>query len=307
MTGHSLLHLMWLGWMIVIASGEIKQKSTDIQHSASDSAQLEIHEIYDEGGLLEQYRVRVYTPICETDKCYEVELEFFCDPIGRFLRYDTLRGKELTKLDHIPFREIDYHKLQEILSNQNSILANYAKDELVSDTRVSEIDGFTGATILEVKESVIEGAVYSCYTLWHLAHGALVDSLRQRTAKDFTAALVDKLVDLNRQDVNYFLIEHLSENQFQEFLPQVLQTIENGQGYYPKNALERMPGSAVNSAMAQEFFARHFPELDYFTQVALLKQLDQEQLAESLSRVLEQSLGERGSLRDQLIKGLISP
>jgi len=323
MKNHPVIHLLLLGAVILIASGGIKKESkylldanTDKTRTLpannqskglnSDSAQIEISEVYDKAGLLEQYRVLVSTPICEKDKCYEVEVEFYSDPIGYFLVYDTLQGEELTKLDHIPFEPEDYAKLQEILSNRNSVLANYSKDELVSDTRYSEIDGFTGATILEVKNSVIEGAVYSCYTLWHIAHGPLVDSLQRRTATEFTPALVNKLVNLNRQEVNYFLIEHLSEKQFTEYLPQVLQTIENGQGYFAKKALEKMPASAVNAEAAQQFFAEQFDELDYFAQVALLKKLDKQQLTEPLKKVLVQSIEERNSLKDQLITRLIA-
>lgn len=322
MTRRPLIQFLVLGAVILIATGGIKKGSrntygansdraqilkfnSQTESPNSDSAQIEISELFDTTGLLEKYRILVNTPICEKDKCYEVELEFFSDPIGKFLNYDTLQGQELTKLDHIPFEEADYGKLQEILSNGNSVLANYSKDELVSDTRYSEIDGFTGATILEVKNSVIEGAVYSCYTLWHIAHGPLVDSLQRRTASGFTPALVDKLVSQNRQQVNYFLIEHLSEKQFTEYLPQVLQTIENGQGYYAKNAIEKMPAPAVNTEMAQQFFAEQFKELDYFAQVSLLKKLEREQLTEGLKQVLRESLEERSSLKEELVKGLI--
>ena len=256
-------------------------------------------------GLLDGYKVLVFTPICEVEQCYSVELNFYTDAIGNFLYYDTLKGKELTKLDHIPFTEEDYQRLQHILSDHNSVLSGYEKEELVKNTRESEVEGFTGATVLEIKRNVIEGAVYSCHTLWHIAHGPLVDSLKTHTASRFDQALVDKLVSQNNQQVNYFLLNAFSEQEYAQYLPAVLQTIDTGTGYYPKNALEMIPASVLNSNTAQEFFAPRFQEMDYFTQVALLKKLDKQQLRTPLKEVLVQSLEERNSLKDQLINRLI--
>ena len=270
-----------------------------------DSAEFEINPLLDSSGLLDGYKVFVFTSICEVEQCYSVELNFYTDVIGNFISYDTLKGKELTKLDHIPFTNEDYQRLQHILSDHNSVLSGYKKEELVENTRESEIEGFTGATALEIKRNVIEGAVYSCHTLWHIAHGPLVDSLKTRTAAMFDHELVQKLVAQDNQQINYFLLNYFNEQQFQQYLPEILRTIEIGAGYYAKNALEKMPSSVLNSSPAQEFFAENFEQLDYFTQVALLKKLDSQQLGEPFKNVLVQSLEERSSLRDELIRKLI--
>ena len=285
---------------------ESKQVDSQQQNRLwADSAEFEITPLLDSLGLLDGYKVFVYTPICEVEQCYTVQLDFYTDAIGNFLSYDTLEGHELTKLDHLPFEEEDYQRLQQILSDPNSVLAAYKKEELVADSRESEIEGFTGATVLEIKRNVIEGAVYSCHTLWHLAHGALVDSLKISTALAFDQALVNKLVAQNQQQVNYFMLEYFDTQDYEQYLPQMLQTIEQGAGYYPKNALEKMPISVLNSEAAQEFFTNHFLELDYFAQVALLRKLDGEVLTEPLKNVLVQSTEERNSLREQLIRELV--
>ncbi len=40
--------------------------------------------------------------------------------IGRFHHFDTIPGKRLTKLDHIPFTAEDYRKLAEALDERDS-------------------------------------------------------------------------------------------------------------------------------------------------------------------------------------------
>ena len=266
-----------------------------------DSTQVRITTQLDSLGLLDGYQIFLNTPICEVEQCYKVQLNLYCDVIGRFVSYDTLTGHELTKLDHIPFTTEDYNRLQNILSNPHSVLERYKKEELVKDRRTSEIEGFTGATVLEVKRNVIEGAVYSCHTLWHIAHGQVEDSLKRLTASNLNHDLVNKLVSRKNQDINYFLIDYCSEKQIQEYLPQLLSTINDSQGYYAKNALEKFPKETLNSAQSQQFFVTNFNQLDYFAQVVLLKKLQKELLSPSLKNILIEAKDQRSSLRNELI------
>jgi hypothetical protein len=275
------------------------------QFTVADSIKIDVQPIYDSLGILDQYHARVFTPVCEVDKCYAIEADFYWDAVGQFHHYDTIPGKELTKLDHIPFTDSDYIKLNYILSNPNSPLASYTKEELVRDVRSSEIDGFTGATINEIKETVIGGAVYSCHTLWHIAHGAVKDSIQKVTRKMLNKDLVGKLVKQQDQEVNYFLIDNFSVLDFTKYLPEVLKTIEDGEGYFAKNAIERMPPVAVADSISQKFFASHFPHLDYFAQVALLKKLNKATVSEALALTLKDNLVDRNSYKNELINHLV--
>lgn len=266
---------------------------------------MEITALYSDEGRLEGYQAYIKTPVCETENCYIVEINFAWDLIGRFQKFDTISGAGLTKLDHIPFTTTDYQKLDQLLQDAKSPLANYSKEELVRDTRSSEIDGFTGATVLEVKESVVSGGVYSCYTLWHLAHGAVVDSLQLKTYAQLDTALAEKIVNQQDQEMNYFLIQHFSEQDYAQYLPQVLKTLEHGSGYYAKHAIEQMPTAVFAAPIAQDFFAIHFEHLNYFAQVALLKKLQPNALNTSMMQTLQQHLGDRNSTKNQLIRTLL--
>jgi hypothetical protein len=273
--------------------------------NVADTIPMPVFLVEDSLGLPDRYKANIVTPVCESDKCYIIEIDFYWDLIGRFVRYDTIPGMGLTKLDHVPFTPMDYQKLQEILSNRNSILSSYTKDALIKSTRTSEIDGITGATAEEIKESVISGGVYSCFTLWHIANGPVEDSLRKNTASVFSEGLVKKLVSTQDQEGNYFLIDAFSEDEFMKYLPEVLQTIQQGQGYYAKNAIEKMPAVAVSDSLAQQFFATNFSSLNYYAQVALLEKLTAKSVNQALIMVLENNRDDRNSYKNELINSLL--
>lgn len=260
---------------------------------------------YDADGILDQYHSRIFTPVCEGGNCYDIQIDLYWDLIGRFHHFDTIPGQGLTKLDHIPFTARDYVKLHNILGNKESLLAGYSKEELVKDKRSSGIDGITGATVQQIKESVIDGAVYSCYTLWHIANGPATDSIQSVTDRSLNRELVKKLVDQEDQELNYFLINRLSNKEFWDYLPEVMEMIRDGEGYFIKNAIEKMPGELLANNRVQDFFAVHFSEMNYFAQVVLLEKLEPNSLHETLETALRQSLDKRSSYRNELIRSLL--
>ncbi len=292
--------------MMVIGTNLVSDDIPITSFTASDSVNIEVEAHYDSLGLLEIYSARISTPVCEGSKCYTIEIDFYWDCIGRFHHYDSISGKGLTKLDHIPFTASDYRKLDAILHSPNSLLASYSNEELVKDTRSSAIDGITCATKNEIKESVIGGAVYSCHTLWHIAHGQAVDSIQSTTQQLFSKDLIQKLVSGEDQGINYFLVSSFSAHEFSLYLPEVLRTIENGKGYYAKNAIEKMPAEILNSSEVQGFFATNFGKLDYFAQIALLEKLKAELLSIAMKDTLAEEMDERDSYKNDLIKSLIS-
>lgn len=292
--------------LLVVGTSRVPKDQPGNFNSASDSLKIQLQVKNDSLNLLDAYMGRISTPVCEGSKCYTIEISFHWDLIGRFQHFDTLPGKGLTKLDHIPFTNQDYIKLEAILRNPISRLAAYSKEELIKETRSSAIDGITGATKAELKESVIEGAVYSCHTLWHIAHGPMVDELQSVTQQFFNQDLVQKLVSREDQRINYFLINHFSAREFTLYLPEVLKTIENGEGYFAKNAIEKIPSSTINSQEAQAFFASHFNHFDYYAQVAMLQKLEARSLIPDLRKVLADQINTRDSYKNDLINTLLS-
>lgn len=286
-----------------------KNKSPDTPVAfvnVADTIPMAVFSMKDCLGLPDRYKANIVTPVCESDKCYIIEIDFYWDLIGRFVGYDTIPGKGLTKLDHVPLTPADYLKLQAILSNRNSILSTYTKDELIKSTRTSEIDGITGATAAEIKENVISGGVYSCFTLWNIANGPVEDSLQKTTASMFSEGLINKLVSKQDQEINYFLINNFSKEEFRNYLPHVLQTMKQAEGYYIKNAIEKMPEGVVADSLAQQFFAANFFRFNYYAQVALLEKLNAKSLSKVMIIALDKNKDDRNSYKNELINSLLT-
>ena len=296
--------------ILAICAVHLLSPKNDTQHrgissiTIADSIHVQLYILNDSSALPNLYYANVNTPVCEVDKCYFIELKLYWDLIGRFHHFDTIPGKELTKLDHKPFIDRDYIKLNEILANPNSPLANYSKEELVKSTRTSEIDGFTGATIQEIKASVIGGAVYSCHTLWHIAYGAVSDSIHKNTSALFSSELVKSMVSQGDPKVNYYLINSFSDLDFEKYLGDILSTMESDEGYYAKNLIERIPERLINKESTQLFIAGKYNDLNYFAKVALLQKLDRDSLMQPLKEILINDLGTRKSRKSDLIRQL---
>ena len=151
----------------------------------------------------------------------------------------------------------------------------------------------------EVKEAAIEGAVYSCYTLWHIANGPVTDSLQEHTINSLNRDLVRKLINQEDPHLYYFLIQHIPEADFALYLPEVLEAIKKGEGYFAKNAIEKLPAELLCEIESQEFFTAHYQNLDYFAQVALLEKLEAGCVNEDLLEVLLLDADQRNSYKNE--------
>lgn len=275
-----------------------------------DSVVATVYEVLDTNNQLVMYKARIKTPVCEDKVCYEVELIFYWDLIGNFKKYELVPGKSLTKLEHIPFSDADYQKLSEILANKYPAFINLKKDELITKVKTRGIDGFSGATVAAIQGQIVPGAAYSCYTLWHIANGTVADSIKKHTRNRLNDNIVRKLVSMNNNEANYFLINSLNEAEFNTYLPEVLGLIRNNEGYnegyFAKNAIEKIPFRLFSSSEVQDFFSEHFENLGYFAQMSLLKKLQGNQISNDLAKVLIKNLDNPNySFQNELIIKLI--
>lgn len=273
--------------------------------SQNESPYFEFETIGDSEGIPEAYKAYIKSPVCEKDKCYEIEIKMEWDLLGRFKAFDTLSGKPLTKLDHIPFTEEDYHRLVRLLKDPDSPLGSYQKEELIRDTRISEIDGFTGATTREIKNIVVGGGVYSCYTLWHLAHRKFSDTIAKMTQTKIDHRLMKKWAQQQDPAVHYFVINHLDQEAFVEFREEIFRMMQSTKGYFAKTTIEKMPIEVFRDSIAQDYFSKSFETYDYFTQVALLRRFSSISLNRSFQQLLSNQMDQRNSLKNKLIQNLI--
>lgn len=257
------------------------------------------------GDKLERYSADIMAPVCEEGICYNVNVTFNWNLIGEFINYQVKPHDPLTKLDHKPFTLGDYAKLQSILTNHDLTFTGLAADKLVVKTDDPTVDGYSGATIEAVKNEVIEGALFTCYTLWHIANGAVVDSIRRHTQRQLDTPMITKIIGYQSPSAHYYLIDNMSEGQFAQHLPEIIGLIRTGKGYFPKNAIEKIPEKLFGKQEMQDFLIQSYDSLSYYTQVACLNKLLNVPLQNKLTDKLLTEISARNSAQNQKIITLI--
>jgi hypothetical protein len=145
----------------------------------NDTTTYELHLALNEDGSPHCFYRNIFTPVCITGECKPVYIDFYWDLLGNYTHFKMPDGEILTKMDHDEFTDADYDKLQAILINASSILKDIEMKDLIStgtENLADSVDAKTGATLKSIKNEVIDGAVYTCYTLWHIAYGKIVTS-----------------------------------------------------------------------------------------------------------------------------------
>lgn len=167
-----------------------------ISYKADDFAVAQIVNLCLLDNVPENFEASLNIPVCDDKLCAPVFLKFKWDLAGNYLGFDTISGHPLTKFDHKRFSGDDYQKLDQILKDKNSILQSLSKNDLVDKSirvKAATVDAVTGATPATIRNAVVEGAVYSSYTLWHLANGPISDSLRVFTLKNYSEQIASHL------------------------------------------------------------------------------------------------------------------
>jgi hypothetical protein len=175
----------------------------------NDSTTYSLHLALDKAGRPQYYFRNIFTPVCYTGECKPVFVNFYWDLLGNYIRYDLPKGEPLTKLDHKVFKETDYEKLQEILAKPNSLLADLKITDLIvpgTENLADSVDARTGATLKTIKNEVIPGAVYTCYTLWQIAHGTVMTEMERITETYNSPALLHRFLSSGNYQYQYWAV-----------------------------------------------------------------------------------------------------
>lgn len=249
-----------------------------------------VYEYQDEEGVLDGYYSHFSTPVCEDRQCLEAELVMYWDVLGNFLRFDTIPGRPLTKSDHEPFSEGDYEQLERILRTKKPSFVYLERNQLVREA----VDGITSATVLEVKQDMIQGAIYSCYTLWHIANGDIVFPIQAYTQRRLDNRLVKKILSSDHTEQHYFLLDHIADETFGTFLAEILALADRYGGYFVTSIMERMPVELLESEEVQTRVWRLWHSMDHAGKITLLEKLQPLSIGSSVGLLLIRSL-EQGS------------
>lgn len=171
------------------------------------------------------FKGSIKTDVCKDSLCELMELNVIWDLAGNYKNIDTIPGLPLTKYDHEPFSEKDYLKLHNILKNGNSLLGYRNKKELI-DNSISDysekVDGVSGATSKEIKSAVVEGAVYSTYTLWHLVNGTVVNQLKDHINSNYGSKFQNQLLTSTNPKTILFVLRKFNDQDYFDNFDKVL-------------------------------------------------------------------------------------
>lgn len=225
------------------------------------------------------YRCELRSPVCSDTLCRVVRILIFWDLAGDFVRFDTLQGWPLTKYDHKPFTTSDYIKLQNTLEDENSILARKGEDELldINKSRYSEkIDGITGATAVQIQNTVVEGALYSTYTLWHLANGKIRRDLLTHTLENYNHEIEYQMLYSGKTHQVLIALKQWKDHDFISRFPEVIRILKDGDPLVNFYMAKKLPVDLYRSKQNIKSLTEIWDSLDPNTKSVLSKHINQE-------------------------------
>ncbi|MBE9464804.1 hypothetical protein IEE83_23215 [Dyadobacter sp. UP-52] len=290
----------------------VKEKIREFTVVENDTLQYTLKLKFDDSGKPQYFFRNIFTPVCYTNECKPVHINFYWDLLGNYVRYDLPEGKVLTKVDHEEFKAEDYEKLQDILARQNSIFADLKMEDLITkgtDDLSDSVDAKTGATLKTIKNEVIDGAVYTCFTLWKIAYGkAVPEMLKITESYKNDKMLHDFLADKNYH-YQYWAMEKVINKDgrvLKTFEPDIEKIIAGKNLYTARTALQKTENDFFSKPQKQNWLWETFQSASYPMQIAILKKLStiplNQTLTENIANGLVASNDEQRKLKIELLK-----
>lgn len=170
-------------------------------------------EVKDENQFPIEYYMEVESVICYENLCKIVPVRLFWNVIGEYQRYEMVDGAELEKYEGEPYAKTDYEKTDRILKDSNSPFKTTRIDEILTTVKSHDmVDAIAGETLLEMDEKhTVRGATLTCYTLWHWAHGGIVEEIRGLTGQSFEISIFITYLESKNTSEKIFAIEQMTK------------------------------------------------------------------------------------------------
>ncbi len=223
------------------------------------------------------YASEISTPVCADGECKLMNIKLYWTLLGEYAGFDRYSDLPLTKHDHDEFKVEDYQKLHELLIDDKSILGRRSINQLVEKPTmrtVNGVDAISGATVARVKESVVGGALYSCYVAWYLVHGEIRDTLKNHSLSVLNPEMVTDMLYSNNADYHLFALESLDDAAYAEHYLQVAEVFKTSTPLVRSIIAKELSNKFKNSPDLQKPFWEAFEAIDLGSRSLLLKHLD---------------------------------
>lgn len=260
-------------------------------------------------GLPQMYYSDIETPVCIDGICKPVFIEIYWDLLGSYVGYGVHSEHLLSKYDHEEFEDIDYLKLHQLLRDQHSVLGKRSLESLYDANQVrkeaikfkgNEVDGITGATRKEVKESVVQGALYSCYTLWYLVREESKKLIEENLAEVYTEDLQNAFLTSSYDPYELHALKQMKVDQFEDKLPMVIPILKAGSPLLRSYVLKKIPNSVYKNPLFVDEIYADLEGLDLNSKTLLI-----EHLADADMRVFEVVSDQLHHLSKNQMKGFL--
>jgi len=199
------------------ATGDKRPATThtiDVSHPSYNNgapAPRQLTVIRDEDGEPLECFMDVESVACGDGSCSIVTVRMVWDALGTYSRYEFPLGGRLTKKGHNTFTLADSQKLHSLLADPASPLRHLTNKQVSAPgDAIADVDATTGATPAAIRQAVVQGAVYTCYTLWHWANGDTTEEIREITGKTCSAGWLFQCVDSGPERFAVFAMEKLA-------------------------------------------------------------------------------------------------
>lgn len=157
----------------------------------------------------ESFYMDVESVVCGDSLCRVDIVRLYWDKYARFIRLELPGEVELEKAEGKAFTESDYLKLDSVLRNESSPLSDLYTDQIVGTLASEGVDAVSRASVSINKRDYVEGAIWTCYSLWHWVHGDSKEIIRNLTGDATSLPQLKSLLSSTDRDLQYFAIEQL--------------------------------------------------------------------------------------------------
>lgn len=222
----------------------------------------------------------IETPVCADGECKLANIKVYWNLLGNYAGYGIHPKYPLTKYEHEFFEKEDYAKLHQLLLDKNSILKRRKMSELVDKKTISPsnlnwkgVDAISGATKKEIKESVVKGGLYSCYTLWHIVHGEVQEKMKAYLQSINTEVLNQYFLYSPYKDYQEYALKQLDKTEFKEYLNQIINVFKTTDPITKAYILKKIPSDVLFGQKISNQLYNAFPEIDINSRTLLIQKM----------------------------------
>ncbi len=229
------------------------------------------------------YYADIQTPVCIDNVCKPVFIEIYWNLLGNYVGYGVFEDHLLTKYDHDLFEQVDYQLLHHLLLDKHSILGRRelkslfnpeVKAEKQIEYKGQKVDGISGATRKEIKESVVAGGLFSCYTMWHLVNGEVAKKMADRLDTMLSPDLTNYFLHSDYRDYQFYAVKKMSAEAMHSEFSRIVEIYPQANGLTKTYVLKKLPLSVWKDQSHVKKLYGLFSDSDINSKTVLIEKLN---------------------------------